>query len=71
MMYSAAPLQFVADGCSRAQAAVEPEIRAQVIAEFSEPYEQAGFWQRLWLWRKIAREIDLRVSAIAPPDAYY
>jgi hypothetical protein len=63
--------RFVVDGYSRAQKAAEPEIRAQVVAEYSEQLETAGLWRRFWWRRKIQREVRLRLSQVAPPDALY
>ena len=63
--------RFVQDGRSCAQSAAEPEIRAQVVAEYSEQFEAAGPWGRLWLRRTIEREVRLRLDKLAPPDALY
>jgi hypothetical protein len=63
--------RFVADGCVRAQSAAEPDIRLQVICEYSEQLKAAGIWGRFWLRRAIEREVRIRVKKVAPPDALY
>jgi hypothetical protein len=63
--------RFVVDGFLRAQAAAEPEIRFQVIGEYSEQLEAAGFWGRFWLRRTIDREVRIRLNQVAPPGALY
>jgi hypothetical protein len=63
--------RFVHDGYDRAQSAAEPEIRAQVIAEYAAQIEAAGIWDRFWLWETIEREITTRLNQQAPPDALY
>jgi hypothetical protein len=67
----AEPSQFVADGYERARAASEPEIVAQVEAEFAERLRTAAFWGRLWLKREMRREIERRIEARAPSGALY
>jgi hypothetical protein len=63
--------RFVRDGRSRAQAAAEPEIRAQVLAEYSKQFEATSLWGRFGLRRTMEREVRLRLSKVAPPDALY
>jgi hypothetical protein len=46
-------------------------IRAEVEQEFAGELQQASFWRRYPLRRKIAREIERRIAAAAPPDALY
>jgi len=63
--------QFVEDGCSRAQGAIEPKIRLQVMAEYSERLQSAGPWGRFWLRREIEHEVMFRLNQVAPPEALY
>ena len=65
------PTRFVEDGHLRARSASEPLIRAQVVAEYSEQFDAAGLWGRFWLRREIRREVRIRLSQVAPPDAHY
>ena len=62
---------FVADGCRRARAAIEPQVRAEVQREFASELENASFLKRVRLRRQMEREIQRRVEAMAPPDALY
>lgn len=62
---------FLNDGRSRVRAASEPEIRDRVIVEYSEQLDAAGFWGRLWLRRKIAREVKNRLKKAASPESLY
>ena len=62
---------FVADGCRRARAAIEPRVRADVEREFAGKLENASFLKRLRLRRQMEREIQRRVEAMAPSDALY
>ncbi|REK17996.1 MAG: hypothetical protein DWQ37_05605 [Planctomycetota bacterium] len=62
---------FVQDGFERARAAAEPEIRAQVVAEYAERLEAASSWKKYWLWRAIDREVETRLARQAPPGALY
>jgi hypothetical protein len=63
--------RFVEDGHLRARSAIEPAIRAQVVAEYADRFEAAGLWRKFLLRRAIEREINLRVRNVAPPDALY
>jgi len=62
---------FVADGCDRARIVLEPLVRAEVEAEYTEILQTASFWQRLLLRKKVNREIERRIREAAPPDALY
>jgi hypothetical protein len=63
---------FVVDGYHRARAGADPEVRAQVMAEYAERLAAAeGFWQRFWLMREAEREIDRRLNKVASPYALY
>ena len=62
---------FVEDGYLRAHVALEPVIRAEVEAEFEEELEQASFFERLRIRRKMKIEIERRIHEVAPPDALY
>ncbi len=62
---------IVVDGYERAYSAVEPEVRAQVLAEYADRLAEAGFWKRWRLRREIEREIVRRIHEKAPPDALY
>jgi hypothetical protein len=62
---------FLFDGCERAQAAIEPQIRAQVNAEYATAFAAAGFWGRLRLRREIEHEVARRLDEVSPPDALY
>ena len=67
--------RFVVDGPSRLHAALEPEIRAQVIDEYAFHLASAGRWRRFCLKLKIDREVGRRVSCraheIVSRDALY
>jgi hypothetical protein len=65
------PNGFVADGYERACAALEPEVRAAVLAEYAARLAQAAPWERRRLLREIEREITRRVHEQAPPEALY
>ncbi len=62
---------FVCDGYARTCAAIQPQIRAVVEAEFSERLAAASLWGRFWLRRAIEREVRQRVRQSAPPEALY
>lgn len=62
---------FVVDGYERARKAMEPEIRAEVEAKYTEQLTTATIWQRWKLRRQMKLEIDERIHQIAPPDAEY
>ena len=62
---------FVEDGYNRACSALEPQIRAEVSAEYEERLKCSGFWERRRIEREIEREITRRVHEKAPPDALY
>ena len=62
---------FVADGFSRAQAAAKPQVRMQVVEEYSERLEAANLWGRFWLRIEINREVKRRLSQVARPDSLY
>jgi hypothetical protein len=62
---------FLDDGYYRAQVAAAAEIRAQVVAEYSERLAAAGLWASFWLWQEIKREIRSRVDKKAPPYGRY
>lgn len=63
--------RFVADGCERARAALEPELRAEVEAEYAVRLVGVGFVERMKLKRQINREVERRLRARAPKDALY
>lgn len=63
--------KIVADGHQRARSALEPVIRAEVEQESAEELPQFSLWRRLWVRRKMEREIKRRMAAAAPPDALY
>ncbi len=62
---------FVENGLQLARAAIRPEIRAVVVAEFAERLAAASAVERWRLRLKIAREIDRRLRQLAPSDALY
>jgi hypothetical protein len=62
---------FVVDGYSRARAAIEPQIRAELEGEFAARLEAANGWQRFWLWRAIEREVQARLDKTAPYHGHY
>lgn len=62
---------IVANGYGRACAALEPEIRAAVAAEYAERLQKASALGRLWLKWVMKREIERRIHEKAPPDALY
>ncbi len=63
--------RFVVDGCWRAQSAMEGQIREEVLAEYRQRLDEAGFWQWVLLHWQIGREVRLRLDRLAPPDALY
>lgn len=63
--------RFVADGYSRAYAAIEPGVRAEVQAEYADRLQNASFFGRIWIRWEMNREIRRRVDQSAPPDALY
>jgi hypothetical protein len=64
-------MNFVAGGCGRAWSAAEGIVRAEIVAEFAERLQAAGFWMRLSLRWQMHREIGRRLRRLAPPDALY
>ena len=62
---------IVADGYWRLLAVVDPQVRAEVEAEYAGRLEQASFWERRRLKREMAREIKRRVDEKAPPYGLY
>ena len=62
---------FLADGCERARAATEPQIRADVEREYANRIAAAYIIQRWWLNREMNKQIAERVARIASPDALY
>lgn len=63
--------RFVADGQRRARSACEDEVRAEGEARYAEALATAGFWGRLWLRRRMGKEIERRLKELAPDDALY
>ena len=63
--------RFVAYGCSRAKAALEPDIRAKVALEFEERLKMPGPQHAHALLKEMEREIKHRVQRMAPADALY
>ena len=63
--------RVVADGYERARSACEPELRAQVTAEYAERLANASFWKQWWLRWEMRREVVRRVHEKAPPYALY
>jgi hypothetical protein len=63
--------RFVQDGPGRLRAALESEIRPQVVAEYAERLASAGIWKRYRLRREIDREVRRRASEMIRPDALY
>jgi hypothetical protein len=62
---------FVQDGCSRARAALEPNIRAEVTLEFEPRLRAASPDVRHALQREMKREIARRLDKKAPQNALY
>ena len=62
---------FVQYGYELARAAIEPEIREAVAAEFAEPLDVASVLDRWRLRWEMAREVKRRLSQMAPADAMY
>jgi uncharacterized membrane protein len=62
---------YVADGCERARAAIEPQIRAAVERQYASRIATASIIQRWRLKRQMNRQIAERLAHIAPPNALY
>jgi len=62
---------FVDDGYHRARTALQQEVQREVHAEYAERLQQASFFERLKIKRKIRREINRRVLARANPSSLY
>ena len=58
---------FVADGYVRARDANQPIVRAEVEREFAARLGSASTADQ----KKIRAEIEKRLNALAPPDAFY
>jgi hypothetical protein len=65
------PSHFVHDGQERAWAALEPVVRAQVIAEYARRCQDAPFWRRWLLRLRMPSDIRRRLEQLAPSDALY
>jgi hypothetical protein len=63
--------RIVADGYRRARAALEPEVRAEVEAEYAARLQGVKFVERMKLKREINREVEMRLRRRAPRDALY
>lgn len=63
--------EFVADGGERLRATMYDAVRIEVEREFGEPLKAAGWFRRVFLRIEMRREINRRLSRIAPPDALY
>ncbi len=62
---------IVADGHERAFSAALARIREELLRRHAGTLEQAGFWRRWVLRRKIEREARRLACEVAPPDALY
>ena len=62
---------IVADGHERAFSAALDRIRAELLRRHAGELEQASFWRRWVLRRKIEREARRLACEVAPPDALY
>ena len=62
---------IVADGRRRAYISNLHRVQAEVANEFSTALESAGLWRRIVLWFRLRREVERRMSRIAPPGALY
>jgi hypothetical protein len=65
------PSHFLFNGHARARAAIERQIREQMLAECAAALAAASFWGRVRLWREIECEVARRVNKLAPLDALY
>lgn len=63
--------RFVVTGYESAEAALLPEIRRQVEADFAERLSAAGLFRRWLLRLQIRAEISRRLDQQAPPDGLY
>ncbi len=64
-------VRIVADGQERAHDGSIEQVRAEVEAKYAEELRKAGFWERIFLLRRIKRDIRERMKKIAPPDGLY
>lgn len=63
--------RFVADGCERARAAAEPQIRADVERQYASRIAAASLIHRWRLKREMNKQIAKLVAQVAPPDALF
>ena len=63
--------QFVNDGLERHLAAIEPQIRAAVIAKYAEQLSGASLLRRYWLRMTIRREIRRRIDDVVSERSLY
>ncbi|MCA9168603.1 MAG: hypothetical protein KDB23_13100 [Planctomycetales bacterium] len=62
---------FVADGCRRARDASRAIVRSEVEREFAGKLVNATAADQKRLRVEMDREIEKRLSILAPPDALY
>ncbi len=63
--------RIVVDGCSRARAAAEPKVRADVERQYADRLATASMIQRWRLKLEMKKQIAEQLAKIAPPDALY
>ena len=63
--------RFVEFGNSVLVDHLRPKIQRTVEMEFDDELQCAGIFRRVWLRRKINREIEKRLHNAAPPGALY
>ena len=64
-------VRFIEKGSKHLAHAVEPEIRAEVQAEFAEELGRAAFWRRPFVQHRMEREISRRIRELVRPDSLY
>ena len=63
--------RIVNDGQKRAFGGSINQVRAEVEAKYAEEMRRAGVWKRMWIRRKVEKEIRERMRRIAPPGGLY
>ena len=64
-------VRIVADGQERAHDGSIEQVRAEVEVQYAEELSKAGFWERIFLLRRIKRDIRERMKRNAPPGGLY
>ena len=54
---------------AQAERSLREQIRSQVMKEHAQEIDEAGFWKRILLWRRIGQEVRRRMAKASPGAA--